>query len=101
MKGPCLSCSQSKGRLSRQSELNRSIQSENVNNVALSLEPVDRSRDNGKRPHRITLVAWAKGQWPVWDVTCAETSAQSYFHQTSVKARADAEIVSKKIWEIH
>jgi hypothetical protein len=74
-----LSCSKSSGRFSRHTEINsiinRSLTSIQVNST---LEPNGLSRDDGKRPDRMTLVPWIKGQPLVWDVTIVDTLADSY-----------------------
>jgi hypothetical protein len=74
-----LSCFKSSGRFSRHTEINsiinRSLTSIHVNST---LEPNGLSRDDGKRPDRMTLVPWIKGQALVWDVTIVDTLADSY-----------------------
>jgi hypothetical protein len=41
------------------------------------------SRDDGKRPDKMTSVPWIKGQPLVWDVTIVDTLADSYVLKTS------------------
>jgi hypothetical protein len=43
-----------------------------------TLEPNGLPRDGRKRPDGMTLVPWIKGQPLVWDVTIADTLADSY-----------------------
>lgn len=38
-------------------------------------------RSGGKRPDGLSLVPWSKSI--LWDYTCADTYAESYFHKTT------------------
>lgn len=49
-------------------------------NVSSRLEPEGLFRKDGKRVDGITNVPWKKGRPLVWDVTCADTLAKSYFN---------------------
>jgi hypothetical protein len=92
-----LSCTKSKGRLPRHSELNSIIQRVFSSiHIPATLEPTNLSRDDGKRPDGATLTPWSKGQRLIWDVTCVDTLANSYLSQTSVEAGAAAEIACRK-----
>jgi hypothetical protein len=55
--------------------LRQSLTSIHVNST---LEPNGLSRDDGKRRDGMTLVPWIKGQPLVWNVTVADTLANSY-----------------------
>jgi hypothetical protein len=65
-----LSCSKSKGRFRRHSDLNiiiqRALSSAHIHST---LEPTGPSRDDGKRPDGATLTPWSKGQRLISDVT--------------------------------
>jgi hypothetical protein len=92
-----LSCSKSRGRFSRHTEINsifnRSLTSIYVNST---LEPNGLSRDDGKRPDGMTLVPWIKGQPLVWDVTVVDTLADSYVLKSSEVSGFAAEMACKR-----
>jgi hypothetical protein len=46
---------------------------------------------NGKRPDRLTLVPWREGQSVTWDVTVADTVAESYLSISPITAGAAAQ----------
>ena len=58
---------------------------------AATKEPVGLIRADGKRPDGITLVPWREGRSITWDVTIADTVADSYLAATSTAAGAAAE----------
>ena len=53
-------------------------------------EPVGLSRTDGKRPDGATLIPWARGNAPAWDVTVADSFALSHVGDTSILAGAAA-----------
>ena len=55
------------------------------------LEPPGLSRTDGKRPDGMTLIPWQRGKSVTWDVTVADTVADSYLYLTSAKAGGVAE----------
>jgi hypothetical protein len=92
-----LSCSKSKGRFLRHSDLNNIIQRAlSSAHIHSTQEPTGLSRDDGKRPDGATLTHWSKGQRLIWDVTCVDTLATSYLPQTTIEAGSAAEIACKK-----
>jgi hypothetical protein len=92
-----LSCSKSKGRFLRHSDLNNIIQRAlSFAHIHSTLEPTGLSRDDGKRPDCVTLTPWSKGQQVIWDVTCVDTLATSYLPQTTIEAGSAAETACKK-----
>jgi hypothetical protein len=54
------------------------------------------SRDDGKRPDKMTLVPWIKDQLLVWDVTIVDTLAVSYVLKTSEVSSFAAEMTCKR-----
>ena len=62
-------------------------------------EPLGLSRENGKRPDGVTLIPWSRGRCLAWDVTVADTYANSYLVHTSVGAGEAAEraVLSKRV----
>jgi hypothetical protein len=86
-----LSCFKSSGRFLRHTEINsiinRSLTSIHVNST---LEPNGLSRDDGKRPDRMTLVPL------VWDVTVVDTLADSYVLKSSEVSGSAAEMACKR-----
>ena len=88
----CLSCKRDAGRSIRHHELNDIIYRALTRVSTLSvLEPPGLSRTDGKRPNGLTLIPWQRGMSVTWDVTVADTVADSYLHLTSVKAGGAAE----------
>lgn len=76
-----LSCLYNKGKYSRHSELNKILQQCLASiNVSCRLEPDGLFRRDGKRVDGITNTPWNKGRALVWDATCADTFAKSYFN---------------------
>ena len=59
--------------------------------VTFVLEPVGLNRGDGKRSDGLTIFTWKFGKALVWDVTVAETVAQSYVAATSQQAGAAAD----------
>ena len=54
-------------------------------------EPLNLSRQDGKRPDGLTLTTWKNGKCLIWDTTVADTVCQSYVDQCSKKVGAAAE----------
>jgi len=57
-------------------------------------EPVDLTRDDGKRLDGVTLVPWARGKPLALDVTVPDTCADSYLTDTATIAGAAADMVA-------
>ena len=53
-------------------------------------EPSGLYRSDGKRPDGITIVPWKNGKLLVWDATCPDTYAPSYFAFATSEAGAVA-----------
>jgi hypothetical protein len=64
--------------------------------VNSTLEPNGLSRDDGKCPDWMTLVARIKCQPLVWDVTIVDTLAESYILKTSEVSGFAAEMPCKR-----
>src|SRR5688572_11019439 len=62
-------------------------------------ETLDLSRENGKRPDGVTLIPLSRGRCLAWDVTVADTHANSHLAHTSVGAGEAAEraVLSKRV----
>uniref|UniRef100_A0A8D8YZR5 Uncharacterized protein n=1 Tax=Cacopsylla melanoneura TaxID=428564 RepID=A0A8D8YZR5_9HEMI len=74
-----MSCKFSAGRISRHSEINKIVQRAlSSANISSRLEPNGLLREDGKRPDGITNIAWERGKFLVWDVTCVDSMAKSY-----------------------
>ena len=54
-------------------------------------EPAGLLRTDGKRPDGVTQVPWRAGKCITWDVTVADTLAQSYIRSTAAVAGSAAE----------
>jgi hypothetical protein len=73
-----LSCKRSAGRTARHSHLNDIVHHALVRASVSSVKvPVGLSRSDGKRPDGLTLVPWQGGKCAIWDVTVADTLANS------------------------
>ena len=74
-----LSCRFSKGRHSRHASLN-SLVKRGLDSAKIPshLEPVGLFRLDGRRPDGATMVPWKCGKVMVWDVTCADSLANSH-----------------------
>jgi len=48
-------------------------------------EPAGPLRPDGKRPHGVTLISWAKGKSMSWDVTVPDTFAESHLSFTATQ----------------
>ena len=54
------------------------------------------SRADGKRPDGVTLLPWCRGKAMAWDVTVADTVAESYLARSSVTAGAVSELAAAR-----
>ena len=59
-------------------------------------EPAGLLRTDGKRPDGLTNVPWQAGKSAVWDVTVADTLADSYLASTSMTAAAAAQLAATR-----
>ena len=59
-------------------------------------EPTGLLRTDGKRPDGLTNVPWQTGKSAVWDVTVADTLADSYLASTSMTAAAAAQLAATR-----
>ena len=92
-----LSCKRSRGRYARHCSLNDAIQrSLGSAHVTAVLEPVGLNRGDGKRPDELTIFPWKFGKALVWDVTVADTVAQSYVAAMSQPAGAAVDAVENR-----
>ena len=74
-----LSCRFSKGCHSRHASLNSLVKSGlDSAKIPSHLEPVGLFRLDGRRPDGATMVPWKCGKVMVWDVTCADSLANSH-----------------------
>jgi hypothetical protein len=64
--------------------------------IPASKEPNGLSRADGKRPDGMSLIPWKAGKCVIWDVTVADTMAQSYVAQSSISAGSAAEMASSR-----
>ncbi|XP_055334792.1 uncharacterized protein LOC129585910 [Paramacrobiotus metropolitanus] len=88
-----LVCKLAKGRLGVHAVLNEATKRALTSaKVPSSLEPVGLDRGDGKRPDGVTAFPWKNGKPLVWDVTVADTFAQTYIGQTSRAPGSAAEI---------
>jgi hypothetical protein len=93
-----LSCSKSKGRFLRHSDLNNIIQRAlSFAHIHSTLEPTGLSRDDGKRPDGVTLTPWSKGQ-QVGNLGrhICRHSCHFLFTSTTIEAGSAAETACKK-----
>ena len=90
-----LSCKRSAGRTLRRSYLNDLIYNTLLQAGLPSIkEPAGLLRTDGKRPDGLTNVRWQAGKSAVWDVTVADTLADSYLASTSMTAAVVAELAA-------
>ena len=77
-----LACRKSAGRQMSHNAVNDLIKRALVSaNVPSLLEPNSFCRDDGKRPDGLIVLPWANGRCLVWDFTCPDTLAASYFNR--------------------
>jgi hypothetical protein len=92
-----LSCRHSAGRSSRHHYLNDLLwRAITRAGVPATKEPNGLYRADGKRPDGLTLVPWREGRSVAWDVTVADTVADSYLAITSVTAGAAAQAAAER-----
>ena len=92
-----LSCRRSAGRQSRHHYLNDVIwRALTRAGVPATKEPNGLARADGKRPDGLTLVPWREGRTVTWDITVADTVAESYVSITSTTAGAAAAAAAER-----
>jgi hypothetical protein len=92
-----VSCRFSAGRQARRHYINDLMYRALIRvGVPATKEPKGLLRADGKRPDGLTLVHWLEGHSITWDVTIADTVAESYLANTSVTAGAAAEAAAER-----
>ena len=92
-----LSCRHSAGRSSRHHFLNDLLcRAITRTGVPATKEPNVLFRADGKRPDGLTLVPWREGRSVTWDVTVADTVAESYLSISSITAGATAQAAAER-----
>ena len=87
----CFVCRKGNGKQTRHSLFNEVIWRSFLRaKIQASKEPLGTFRDN-KRPDGVTLTHWQRGKCLAWDVTVADTFANSYLPLTAARAGAAAE----------
>jgi hypothetical protein len=87
----CFVCRKGNGKQTRHSLFNDVIWRSFLRaKIQASKEPLGTFRDN-KRPDGVTLTPWLRGKCVAWDVTVADTFANSYLPLTATRAGAAAE----------
>jgi len=87
-----LACRRSTSRTSRHHTLNNLVwRALGRANVPAVKEPIGLLCSDGKRPDGLTQIPWQAGKCMTWDVTVADTLAESYIQATSSTAGAAAE----------
>mgnify|MGYP003434925303 CR=1 FL=1 len=87
----CFVCRKGNGKQTRHSLFNEVIWRSFLRaKIQASKEPLGTFRDN-KRPDGVTLTPWQRGKCVAWDVTVADTFANSYLPLTAARAGAAAE----------
>ena len=72
-------CKRAPGRIARHQALNDVVAREFVSaGVTVTKEPIWLTRQDGKQPDGLTLIAWQRGRPLTWDITIAHTLAGSY-----------------------
>ena len=59
-------------------------------------EPTGLSRSDGKRPDGLTLIPWQNGKALAWEVTVANTLADSYIDASASSAGSAAEMAASR-----
>ena len=91
-----LSCTKSKGTLSRHGYINELIRRALVSaNIPAVLEPPGLHRSDGKQVDGLTTFPWTQGKSLVWDFTCRDTLAISYLGATSKEAGRAAKLAER------
>jgi hypothetical protein len=92
-----LSCKRGAGRISRHNYINDLVYHSLIKaGLPSTKEPSGLFRTDGKRPDGLTNVPWQSGKTAVWDVTIADTLADSYLSSTSDTAAAAAELAANR-----
>jgi len=90
-------CKKAPGRIARHQVSNdiiwRTLSSAGIPAIK---EPSGLSRQDGKRPDRLTLIPWQGGKPLVWDVTVVNTLAQSYVDRAATGVGAVAEMAAEQ-----
>ena len=82
-----LNCRWSEGRHHRHTALTDTInRAPSSAKIPARLEPSGLQRSDGKRPDGISVVPWKCGKLLVWDATCPDTFAPSYFSNATSEA---------------
>ena len=92
-----LSCKWSAGRTLRHNYINDLVYHALLQaGLPSTKEPTGLLRTDGKRPDGLTNVPWQAGKSAVWDVTVADTLADSYLASTSMTAAAAAQLAATR-----
>ena len=92
-----LSCKRSAERTLRHNYLNDFIYDTLLKaGLSSTKEPAGLLRTDGKRFDGLTKVFWQVGKSAAWDVTVADTLADSYLASTSITAAAVAELAATR-----
>ena len=87
----CFVCRKGNGKQTRHNLFNEVIWRSFLRaKIQASKEPLGTFRDK-KRPDGVTLTPWQRGKCVAWDVTVADTFANSYLPLTAARAGAAAE----------
>ena len=93
----CLSCKVGPGRLIRHNLLNDILCRAFISaGIPALKEPRRLNRADQRRPDGMTLVPWSDGKSLTWDVTVADTQAQSYIHMSVHTPGAVAEAAAER-----
>ena len=92
-----LSCKYSAGRHPRHAALNeivmRSLRSAGIPSI---LEPVGIDRDDGRRPHGITVFPFSNGRCLCWDATCVDTYASTHLNNAALVPGEAAKLAEER-----
>ena len=92
-----LSCKYGPGRITRHNLLNELLcKALCSSGIPAIKEPTGLVREDGKRPDGLTLVPWSAGKSLTWDVTVADTLAQTNLPQTVHRSGAAAEAAAER-----
>ena len=92
-----LSCKRSAGRTLRHNYINDLVYHALLQaGLPSTKEPAGLLRTDGKRPDGLINIPWQAGKSAVWDVTVADTLADSYLASTSMTAAAAAQLAATR-----
>ena len=92
-----MSCKRSAGRTLRHNYINDLVYHALLQaGLPSTKEPARLLRTDGKRPDGLTNVPWQTGKSAVWDVTVADTLADSYLASTLMTAAAAAQLAATR-----